>query len=317
MTDQHSNHLQMIRDQLNQSPPKSSDDFILQLPKAGMLHASGQGFPKAWLKMAVTLLNTAGNLPGWSKLDHSLAEMLDIIFDMVDQASGEFLALGISQVQLSTFALEGLETEFLNDSAVKKNVHRSILEQLTELENKTSHTSLDADAVEHLKTWKEELPPVPEELMIPAVADILDSASLKLSLFMESAIHQLQQPISEVGSDNIIAVDFQRGSWVPEAAISAEALDDDGTAWSLTAEDGTTLAKVIHSREDVWNVEVASQQEVDMILLNGQPMKPFQHVPRLWTITTDKRPTQVSIHLQSQEEPLVFDRGDSEDNRYR
>ena len=318
MTDRHTNHLQQIREELDQSPAKNADEFILQLSKAGLLHAAGQSFPEAWQKMATTLLHTAGTQSGLSQLDQSLSEMLNFIFDMVDQASGEFLALGISQTQLSTFAIEGLETVFLNEPSESKNIHRSIIEKLTELEDKASHTHLDSDAVEHLQAWKEELPPVPEELMIPAIADILDGPSLKISQFMESAIHQLQKPVSETSSGQVIPVDFSRqsGSWTSERALVADAQDDDGTIWVLTDSNETEFAKVMHSRKNIWNVEVDSQHDVELILLNDQPMAPFENVPHLWTATATSRPEQVAIKLRGQKKFYVFRRDDSQGPRF-
>ena len=177
---------------------------------------------------------------------------------------------------------------------------------------------MDPDAVEHLQAWKEELPPVSEELMIPAVADILDGPSLKLSQFMESAIHQLQKPVSETSSGQIIPVDFSRqsGSWTNEAALVADALDDDGTIWTLTDSNDAEFAKVIHSRENIWNVEVDSKHDVELILLNDQPMEPFKKVPHLWTATTTSRPEQVAIKLRGQKNFHVFRRDDSQDPRF-
>lgn len=322
--------IELLSQQLESTPPANVDEFLLQLPDAGLIHATTGRFPKAWLDLAQSLLHTETDTAHASELDRSLSSLLEMLADMIDQGCGEFLALGISQLQLATLAFEGLDDVFQASENSDRTIQNSVFQSLEELEIVSAATPLDEEAAMHLEAWKNQLPDLPEYLMIPAISEVLNAEQLQQHLVLNQMVHRNLSAGDSTGTQaapSIISVDFagattqQAGTWKPRAALAAFSRDDDGDRWDLIpANVEQAIGTLFTDGEGFWSFELDLNLPVKHIFLDQTSMQQEEDNPHSWeaTLMTHEIPHRVEvIHGEEDVIRLVFDRKPPSENTYR
>jgi hypothetical protein len=327
MNDNSLKQIQSLCQELENCPPSSCEDFLIQLPDAGLIHAATDQFPRSWFDMALLLLQQNCTNPGQSQLDKLLAELLEMLADMIDQGRGEFLALGVSQLQLTTLAMEGLEKVFQDSSEIHRSIHPALFRRLEELESMAALTHLDGDAVEQLQSWKDSLPDLPEHMMIPAVAQIVDAVGLNHVLFLD---HRMQKftaakapGVAACEPEKPIEVDFtaRHGSWVPSSSLAAASMDDNGDSWNLVdPEQKKSVGSVFTDGTGFWSVELTDPDlEVRQVFLDHNAMERDSEFAHVWDLNTEPadQPSMISLHVADGSAYLIFHRKSPGENSFR